>query len=156
MTEKISLKVNGEEYTVSVPPDEILTDTLRNRLGLTGTKKGCGSGECGSCTVIVSGKPVNSCILLSVKAAGKDILTIEGLGDSDKLHPLQEKFKDHGAVQCGYCGPGMLMASKALLDENPNPTEEEIREGLAGNLCRCSGYVKIIDAVKAAAQEMGK
>jgi len=154
MTNEIKLIVNGEDYLVNVKPGEVLVDTLRNTLELTGTKKGCGVGECGTCTILLDGSPVNSCLLLTEKAEGKEIITIEGLGDIDNLHPLQENFKNLHAVQCGFCGPGMLMSSKALLDKNPNPSDEDIKEALAGNLCRCSGHVKIIEAVKATASDL--
>ena len=128
-----------------------LARVLRDELSLTGTKIGCETGDCGSCTVLVDGKAVKSCLYLAMKARGKDILTIEGLRDENgELHPLQKAFIEHFAVQCGYCTPGMILAAKALLDENPNPTEEEVKEGLDGNLCRCTGYVKIIEAVLAA------
>lgn len=154
MGKSIRLNVNGTVYQVVVEPDEILLDVLRDRLHLTGTKKGCGTGECGACTVLLDGKPVNSCLILAVRAEGKDVMTIEGLGTPDNLHPLQKAFIDNGAVQCGFCGPGMLLSSKALLDHNPHPTEGEIRTGLAGNLCRCTGYTKIVKAVQVAAEAM--
>lgn len=154
MLNSVELMINGEKYRVEVQAGELLVDTLRERLGLTGTKKGCGAGECGSCTIIMDGKAVSSCLVLTVKAEGKEIMTIEGLGDVDSLHPLQEKFRDLQALQCGFCGPGMLMSAKNLLDNNPRPTEQGIKKALAGNLCRCSGYVKIIEAVKAAAVAM--
>ncbi|HHW05974.1 MAG TPA: (2Fe-2S)-binding protein [Clostridia bacterium] len=150
----INLKVNGKLYSVTVQPTDYLLDVLRNQLHLTGTKRGCDNGECGACTVLIDGEPVNSCLYLAIRAEGKEILTIEGLGTEENLHPLQKAFIREGALQCGFCGPGMLMSAKALLDKNPSPSEEEIRHGLSGNLCRCTGYVKIIDAVKAAAREM--
>ena len=154
MKHNIRLAVNGETYTIAVEPRESLLDVLRDKLGLTGTKKGCNRGDCGACTVIMDGKPVNSCLVLAVEADGKELLTIEGLADKGQLHPVQEAFIQYGAIQCGYCTPGMIMSAKALLDENPNPTEEEIRRAIGGNLCRCTGYVKIIDAIKKAAESI--
>lgn len=152
MKQEIRLVVNGEPYEVAVRPRETLLDVLRNRLGLTGTKKGCDVGDCGTCTVLMDGKPVSSCLVLAVDARDKEITTIEGLSDGDRLHPIQKAFVEQGAVQCGFCTPGMIMTAKALLDENSNPTEDEIREAIAGNICRCTGYVKIIEAIKAAAR----
>lgn len=154
MTRLIQLKVNGEMYEVSVKPNETLLDVIRYKLELTGTKKGCDTGQCGSCTVLLDGKPVNSCLILALEAHGKEILTIEGLAKNGQLHPLQEAFIQEGAVQCGYCTPGMLLSAKALLDENPTPTEEEVKEAIAGNLCRCTGYVKIVTAILAGAEKM--
>ena len=151
MKQVIKLKVNGVDEEVMIEPWWSLARVLRDELNLTGTKIGCETGDCGSCTVLVDGKAVKSCLYLAMKARGKDILTIEGLRDENgELHPLQKAFIEHFAVQCGYCTPGMILAAKALLDENPNPTEEEVKEGLDGNLCRCTGYVKIIEAVLAA------
>jgi carbon-monoxide dehydrogenase small subunit len=150
----IEFVVNGKKEQLDVKPSDILLDVIRDRLHLYGTKRGCGKGECGSCTVLINGEPVNSCIYLAVRADGKEITTIEGLGSADNLHPLQRAFVMEGALQCGYCGTGMLMSAKALLDRTPDPSEKEIREGLAGNLCRCSGYVKIVKAVKSAAREL--
>jgi carbon-monoxide dehydrogenase small subunit len=147
----LNLKVNGADYSLVVDVKERLLDVLRERIGLTGTKEGCGTGECGACTVLIDGEPVNSCLYLAVRAEGKEILTIEGLGHAAQLHPLQQAFIENGAVQCGFCAPGMLLTAKALLDKNPHPTEQEIREGIAGNLCRCSGYVKIVKAIHHAA-----
>lgn len=152
MKQEVRLLVNGELYEVSVKPRESLLEVLRYKLGLTGAKRGCNVGECGACTVLLDGKAVSSCLMLAIEANGKEIMTIEGLADGGNLHPLQKAFVEHGALQCGYCTPGMILAAKALLDENPDPTEEEIREGIKGNLCRCTGYVKIIEAVKAVAQ----
>ena len=150
----IKLKVNGVEQEVVIEPWWSLAYVLREELGLIGTKIGCNKGDCGSCTVLVDGKAVKSCLFLAVKAKGKDIRTIEGLQGADgELHPLQEAFMEHFAVQCGYCSPGMIMAAKALLDEKPAPTEEEVKQGLRGNLCRCTGYTKIIEAVLAAANK---
>jgi len=154
MKQQIELKVNGVEREVYVEPWWSLAQVLREELDLTGTKIGCDTGNCGACTVLVDGKAVKSCLLLAVKAKGKEILTIEGLTGNGKLHPLQEAFIEHFAVQCGYCTPGMIMAAKDLLDENPDPTEEEVREALLGNLCRCTGYVKIVEAVLAAAKKI--
>jgi carbon-monoxide dehydrogenase small subunit len=147
--------VNGTWYEVSVQPWESLLEVIRDRLGLTGTKEGCGLGECGACTVIMEGKTVNSCLVLAVEADGKQITTIEGLADGEKLHPIQEAFIEHGGLQCGFCTPGMIMSAKALLDENPNPSEEETRRAIAGNLCRCTGYAKIIESISSAAKDMG-
>lgn len=143
----ISLLINGEMYQVNVPVKKTLLDVLREDLALTGTKKGCDSGECGACTVLVDGKPVNSCIILAVDAVGKKITTIEGVGGILELDSIQEALVAHGAVQCGYCTPGIVMTAKALLDSNPHPTEIEVREGIAGNLCRCTGYVKVVEAI---------
>lgn len=155
MNEKmINLKVNGEPVEVLVDPSVTLLQVLRDKLQLTGTKEACGLGECGACTVILDGKTVNSCLVLAVEAKGKEILTIEGLQKNGNLHPLQQAFIEQGAVQCGFCTPGMILSAKALLDENPDPDEAEIREALAGNLCRCTGYVKIVEAVKAAARAL--
>lgn len=152
MKHNIRLIVNGESYTLAVEPCESLLDVLRDKLSLTGTKKGCNRGDCGACTIIMDGKTVNSCLVLAVEAGDKEVLTIEGLANKGQLHPIQEAFVQQGAVQCGYCTPGMIMSAKALLDENPNPTEEEVRQAIGGNLCRCTGYVKIVDAVKKAAE----
>ena len=154
MKHNIRLTVNGEAYTVAVEPRESLLDVLRDKLSLTGTKKGCNRGDCGACTIIMDRKPVNSCLVLAVEADGKELLTIEGLADKGQLHPIQEAFIQYGAIQCGYCTPGMIMSAKVLLDENPNPTEEEIRRAIGGNLCRCTGYVKIVDAIKKAAESI--
>jgi len=151
---KINLTVNGEKREVEVKPQTRLLDLLREDLGLTGTKEGCGKGECGACTVIMNNKLVASCLVLAVQADQSEILTIEGLSCQDELHPIQKAFINKGAVQCGFCIPGMIMSSKQLLDENINPTEAEIKRGLSGNICRCTGYVKIIDAVKEAAHKM--
>jgi carbon-monoxide dehydrogenase small subunit len=150
MKQEIELKVNGEIYEVYVEPWKTLLDVLRDEIGLTGVKSGCEEGECGVCTVLVDGKAVNSCLILAPQAQGKEITTIEGLERKEGLHPLQQAFVDHFAVQCGFCTPGMLLSAKALLDKNPHPTEEEVRVALSGNLCRCTGYVKIVEAVLAA------
>lgn len=155
MSQLIKLKINGLTEEVSVEPWWSLAYVLREVLNLTGAKVGCETGNCGTCTVLVDGKAIKSCMLLAMKARGKEILTIEGLkGKEDALHPLQKAFIDHFAVQCGYCTPGMILAAKALLDENPNPTEEEVRQGLSGNLCRCTGYKKIVEAVLAAGERI--
>jgi carbon-monoxide dehydrogenase small subunit len=138
----------------AVSPSETLSEFLRTRLGLVGTKEGCDTGDCGACTVILNGKAVNSCLVLAVETEGGNVTTIEGLSSDGELHPLQQAFIDNGTVQCGFCTPGMIMGAKALLDENPNPSQEEIRLGLAGNLCRCTGYVSIIKAVTAAAKQL--
>ena len=150
MKKLIELKVNGEIYEVAIDTHRTLLEVLRENLGLTGTKEACDLGECGSCTVLMDGRPVLSCLTLAIEAQGKDILTVEGLAKEGKLHPLQQSFVDHGAIQCGFCTPGMIMSAKALLDGNPSPTEEEIKKAISGNLCRCTGYVKIIEAIKAA------
>ncbi|MBE0478122.1 (2Fe-2S)-binding protein [Candidatus Aerophobetes bacterium] len=148
MKMSISLKVNDEEYQLEVEPQELLLDVIRHRLNLTGTKRGCDTGDCGACTVIMDGRAVNSCLILAVEADKKEIITIEGLSKTGQLHPLQKSFVEHGAIQCGFCSPGMIMSAKALLDENPHPSDEEIRKAIAGNLCRCTGYAKIIEAIK--------
>lgn len=153
--QQIKLTVNGTLYELTVNPWRTLLEVLRGDLGLTGTKEGCGIGECGACTVIMDGKTVNSCILLAVAADGKEITTIEGLAGNGELHPVQQAFIDEGGFQCGFCTPGMIMSAKALLDENPSPTDEEIKNGIAGNLCRCTGYTKIFASIKAAARRMG-
>ncbi|ATW27765.1 (2Fe-2S)-binding protein [Candidatus Formimonas warabiya] len=150
----IHVDVNGQAYQLQVEEDAFLVDVLRENLNLTGTKKACNEGECGACTVILNGKAVNSCMILASRVDGARILTIEGLGSGDRLHPIQEAFITEGAVQCGYCTPGMIMSAKALLDQNPHPSEGEIRRGLSGNLCRCTGYKKIVQAVKVAAEKM--
>lgn len=144
----IQLKVNGTLHAVQIEPAETLLHVLREKLGLTGTKEGCGEGDCGACTILVDGKSVNSCIFPAVQADGCEILTVEGVENDPKLAAIQKAFVDHGAVQCGFCSPGMIMATCALLDENPAPTEAEIRRGLSGNLCRCTGYQAMVDAVK--------
>jgi len=148
--------VNGRPYELLVESNITLAELLREQLDLTGTKCACGVGECGSCTVLVDGKPTLSCSTLALAVRGKDILTIEGLAQGTTLHPIQQAFIDYGAIQCGFCTPGMIMMTKALLDEKANPTKQEVKEGLGGTLCRCTGYVKIIDAVLAAAETMRK
>ena len=153
MRTKISLRVNGLPYEFEVEPRRTLLELLREDLELIGTKEGCSSGECGTCTVLLDGKAIKSCITLAVQANGKEVTTIEGVENPDgTLHPLQQAFIEHGAIQCGYCTPGMVLSAKALLDENPNPTEEEIQRGIAGNLCRCTGYLSIVRAIKAASE----
>ncbi|HEU67994.1 MAG TPA: (2Fe-2S)-binding protein [Candidatus Acetothermia bacterium] len=151
---RLSFRVNGKEVTADVPPGRRLLDLLREDLGLTGTKEGCGEGECGACTVIVDGRPRLSCLTAAIQVAGKDVLTIEGLAASGKLHPLQEALLATAGVQCGFCTPGLIMAAYALLQENPHPTEGEVREYLAGNLCRCTGYAQVVEAVLRAAERM--
>ena len=146
----IELVVNGLSYEIAVETHRTLLEVLRENLGFTGTKNGCDQGECGSCTVLIDGKAVHSCLTLAVEAQGKEITTIEGLADGEKLDPIQESFVEHGAIQCGFCTPGMIMSTKAMLDKNPTPSEDEIKRGISGNLCRCTGYVKIVDAIKAA------
>jgi len=152
----VSTTVNGDAAEFVCHPGETLLDVLRNRLGLTGAKEGCGTGDCGACSVTLDGQLVCSCLVLGAEAEGRKITTVEGLADGDKLHPLQDKFLEHAALQCGICTPGFLVAAKALLDNNPDPTETEIRYALAGNLCRCTGYDKIVRAVDAAAKELRK
>jgi carbon-monoxide dehydrogenase small subunit len=151
---EITLMVNGTPYTLLVKPQRTLVEVLRESLGLTGTKKSCNEGECGACTVLMDGKPVASCLVLAVDAQGKDILTIEGLSDGGKLHPIQEAFLKHGGIQCGFCTPGMVMSAKALLDEHPRPTPTEVRKAISGNLCRCTGYQQIVNAIMAASATM--
>jgi len=151
MTTEIRFILNNKSVALEVEAAELLVDMLRERFGLTGTKKACGTGDCGACTVIIDGEAVRSCILLAACVNGKSVLTIEGLGDADNVHPIQQAFVDAGAVQCGYCTPGMIMTAKALLDKNPDPTTEDVKEALSGNLCRCTGYTKIIKAVQMAA-----
>lgn len=148
MLQQITLTVNGERYQLSVKTNRTLLEVLREELGLTGSKKGCDRGDCGACTVLVDGRAVNACLVLAIEAQGREIVTIEGLSKDGALHPIQEAFVKHGALQCGFCTPGMVMAAKALLDANPNPSEEEIREALSGNLCRCTGYTRIVQAVR--------
>lgn len=148
MKQELTLRVNGVSHKVEVEPKQTLLEVLRDELGLTGVKLGCEAGDCGVCTVLVDGKVVNSCLMLALQGRGKEITTIEGLR-GDGLHPLQQAFIDHFAVQCGFCTPGMILSAKALLDENPHPSEEEVRVALSGNLCRCGGYIKIVEAVLA-------
>jgi carbon-monoxide dehydrogenase small subunit len=148
----IEFSLNGEAVSIEADVRELLLHTLRDNLNLTGTKEGCTTGACGACAVILDGRPVNSCLVLTASIGGSEVQTVEGLSDGEVLDPLQEAFIDFGATQCGYCIPGMLMTSRALLDENPNPSEDEIRSALSGNICRCTGYVKIVEAVKHASQ----
>jgi aerobic carbon-monoxide dehydrogenase small subunit len=148
----ITLTVNGAKYEVAVEPQQSLLQVLREELHLTGTKEGCSEGECGACTVFLDGQTVDSCLIFGLEANGREIVTIEGLAQGEQLHPVQKAFAEYGAVQCGFCTPGMILAAKALLDSTPHPTEAEIRRGISGNLCRCTGYVKIVEAIKAAAQ----
>ena len=149
----VTINVNGERRTASVAPETTLLKLLRETFNLTGAKLGCDVGDCGACTVIVDGKLVNSCLMLAGQVDGLDVLTIEGLATTDRLHPIQKVFEEKGSLQCGFCGPGVIMSTKALLDENPNPTLHEIRDALAGNLCRCTGYTKMIEAIQAIARE---
>jgi aerobic carbon-monoxide dehydrogenase small subunit len=150
--EVICFILNGQKMGIEVEPSLLLIDMLRNRLGLTGTKMGCGEGECGACTVLLDGKTVNSCLILARQVEGHEVFTVEGLGTYDKLHPLQDAFIAEGAVQCGFCTPGMLLSAKSLLDENPQPTRNQIAKHISGNLCRCTGYVKIINAIEKVAK----
>jgi len=152
MKQYIELAINGLSYDVVISPEDLLIDVMRQQLGLTGTKKGCGQGDCGTCTVLIDGKRALACLTLAIACQGRAIETIEGLEDEGRLDAIQEAFVDEGAVQCGFCTPGMIMSAKALLDENPNPTRAEIKRGLAGNLCRCTGYIRIFDAVEEAAR----
>ena len=151
-TKVMRLTVNGEHCQVAVEPTSTLLELIRDHLHLTGTKEGCNTGDCGACTVLVDNKPVNSCLVLAIEADGKEILTIEGLAQNGKLHPLQEAFIEHGAVQCGFCTSGIILTAKAFLDENPTPTEEDVKQAISGNLCRCTGYAKIIEAILAASR----
>ena len=153
MRKQLTLKVNGKLHSLTVDPNRTLLQVLRQDLGLTGAKEACDSGGCGSCTVLIDGKPVYSCLVLALDAQEKDILTIEGLADDGGLHPLQEAFIEHGAVQCGFCTPGIILAAKALLNENPSPTEKEVKEAISGNICRCTGYIKIIEAIQSVAKQ---
>ena len=151
---EIKFVLNGKPFELKVTPWRTLLEMIREDLQLTGTKEGCGQGECGSCTVIMGGKTVNSCLVLAVEADGQEITTIEGLADGEALHPIQESFVNHAGMQCGFCTPGMIMSAKALLDKNSSPSEKEIREGISGNFCRCTGYTKIIESISAAAVMM--
>lgn len=147
VNKRIRMKINGEQYDVLVKPNSTLLDFLRNDLHLTGAKKGCDEGDCGACTVLLDGKAVNSCLVPVLEMNGKEVLTVEGLAQNGRLDPLQQAFIDKGAVQCGFCTSGMILSAKALLIENPRPTEDEVRTAISGNLCRCTGYVKIVDAI---------
>jgi carbon-monoxide dehydrogenase small subunit len=154
LKKQIELIVNGVKCEILVAPNELLLSVLRDRLGLTGAKYGCGIGECGSCTVHVDGEPVLACLTLAIGVNGSDIVTIEGVSKPDgRLHPLQENFLEHGAIQCGFCTPGMIMMGKALLDENPRPTEDQVREYIRGNICRCTGYTQIVKAIQECSKE---
>ena len=148
----VTMTVNGVPRSASVPPETTLLKLLRDYFNLTGAKLGCDVGDCGACTVLVDGKPVNACLMLAGQLDGRDVLTIEGLATQDDLHPLQKAFEDHASLQCGFCGPGIILSAKALLDEIPNPSVPEIRDALSGNLCRCTGYTKMIEAIQAAAR----
>ena len=154
MSLKIRLVVNGRRHTTKIDPATSLLDFLRDTLGYKGAKICCNTGECGACTILLNGKPVNSCVVLAADAAGAQIVTVEGLAEGDKLHPVQQAFIDTGAVQCGYCTPGFIMSVKALLDRSKNPTPEEIEEAVSGNICRCTGYTKIVDAIQIAAERL--
>ncbi len=156
MKQLITLMVNGDPYEVMIKPSETLLEVLKNKLGLTGAKHACDTGKCGACTVLIDGKPVRSCLTLAISVRDREITTIEGLAKGEELHPLQQAFIKHGAVQCGFCTPGMILFTKSFLEENPKPQEEEIRKALSGNICRCTGYGKIIEAIQAAAKEMAK
>jgi carbon-monoxide dehydrogenase small subunit len=153
MLHEVSVTINGDEYVLGVKSHHTLLQVLRNQLGLTGPKPGCENGECGACTVLMDGEPVNACLVLAAEAEGHEIETVENLSKDGDLHPLQQAFIDHNAVQCGFCTPGMLMSAKGLLNRSPHPTEDEVREALAGNLCRCTGYIRIVDAVLDAADQ---
>lgn len=153
-TVSIEFTLNGAKTKVAVPANMTLVHLLREELGLTGTKIGCDKGECGACAVLIDGKSMNSCLVLAAQVDGKEVTTIEGLENEGKLHPIQEAFIEEGAIQCGYCTPGMVISAKALLDRNPDPTDDEIKTGISGNLCRCTGYTKIVNAVRSAAQKL--
>ena len=148
----LTCMVNGEEVSALADTRDTLLDLLRDRLGLTGTKEGCGNGNCGTCTVLLDGAPVNACLVLALEAPGRQVTTIEGLSDGATLHPLQQALVQHGGTQCGFCTPGIVLSAKALLDDNPSPSEAQIRHAIAGNLCRCTGYEKIVDAIAAVAR----
>jgi carbon-monoxide dehydrogenase small subunit len=154
MTQTIRMRVNGKDYTVNVPSHRLLIDCLRYDLGLTGTKEGCSVGVCGACTVLMDGRMISSCLALAVFANGKEVTTVEGLAQEGRLHPVQQAFIDYGGFQCGICTPGMVVAAKALLDEHPNPIEDELKDWMMGNLCRCTGYYKIIESIRGAATRM--
>lgn len=151
---RVAFQLNGESVELELKPNRTLLEVIRQDLALTGTKDGCGIGECGVCTVLLDGWPVRSCLTLAVDVRGRQVATIEGLAQGSELHPLQESFIKHGAIQCGFCIPGMLMVAKALLDEKPKPTEQEVRAAIAGNFCRCTGYVKIVEAILAATDDL--
>ena len=147
---RCALRINNEDYDLYISPHRTLLEVLRDELQLTGAKESCNQGACGTCTVLLDGLPVRSCLLLALEAQGREVTTIEGLAKSGKLHPVQEAFVEHHGIQCGFCSPGMILTAKALLDENPHPTEAEIRRAISGNVCRCTGYAKIVEAIKAA------
>ncbi len=147
----VTLTVNGDQYDLALPPNRTLLEVLRDELGLTGAKEACDEGSCGACTVLLDGRPVRSCLTLAVEVEGREITTIEGLAEGGELHPIQRAFVKHGAIQCGMCTPGMILTAKALLERNPHPTEREVRMGIAGNVCRCTGYAKIVEAIMAMA-----
>lgn len=151
---ELSIKINGEMRSASVPPETTLLQLLRNTFNLTGAKLGCDVGDCGACTVILDGRAVNACLVLAAQADGREVLTIEGLATRNELHPLQKAFEERASLQCGFCGPGVILAAKALLDGDPNPSRHDIRDALAGNLCRCTGYTKMVEAVEDAARAM--
>jgi carbon-monoxide dehydrogenase small subunit len=151
----VTCTINGQEHTVLADPRDTLLELLRERIGLTGAKEGCGNGNCGTCTVLVDGAAVNACLVLALEAPGRDIVTVEGLAPSGSLHPIQRALVEHGGTQCGFCTPGIVLSAKALLDRNSNPTPQDVRQAIAGNICRCTGYDKIIDAVMAAAAAQG-
>lgn len=155
MKKEIEFTINGERRKLTVKPNELLLNVIREDLGLTGTKYGCGTGECGACTVLIDEEPVLSCLTLAITVDKKKVTTIEGIGTDENPHPLQQTFVETGAIQCGFCTPGMILSAKALLDKNPNPTEDEIKRAIEGNLCRCTGYIKIIEAIKLASVRMG-
>jgi carbon-monoxide dehydrogenase small subunit len=154
MEKRIRFFLNGTTIEVDVPCHWTLLRLLREKLGLTGTKEGCGIGECGACTVLLEKMPVTACLVMAVKVEGREVQTIEGIGNRKSLHPLQQSFIDHGAVQCGFCTPGILMSSKALLEKNPNPSREEVKEAISGHLCRCTGYIQIIEAIEAIGEQI--
>jgi aerobic carbon-monoxide dehydrogenase small subunit len=156
MKSLLNCKVNGEEHVVLVDPRDTLLELLRERLGLTGSKEGCGNGNCGTCTVLLDGAAVNACLVLALEVSGQEILTIEGLASGGELHPIQSALVEAGGTQCGFCTPGIVLSAKALLDDNPAPSEHEIRQAIAGNLCRCTGYNKIIDAIASVATRVGR
>jgi carbon-monoxide dehydrogenase small subunit len=152
----LSMILNGKDVSVEVDPGDLLVHVLRDKLGLIGTKVACGEGECGACTILVDGKTVTSCIYPALKAQGREVTTIEGLAEGGRLHPIQQAFVDVTAPQCGYCIPGMVLSAKALLDQNPHPAREEIKEGISGNICRCTGYYQIVEAIELAAQRLAE
>jgi aerobic carbon-monoxide dehydrogenase small subunit len=154
MKKIIRLTVNDRERELAVEPNRTLLQVLREDLGLTGAKHGCGLGECGACTVLLDGRPVNSCLVLAAQAEGATVVTIEGLADGERLHPVQRAFVEKGAIQCGFCSPGMILSAKAFLDQNPSPSEDQVRTAISGNLCRCTGYQKIVEAIVSASHEM--